>query len=153
MIFQKQRITKISNNHIFVILLLLLIQFSNKTKNPNYDDIKGIQVSYKWQVLNDGQLVDIKDSLNIFFYKDLIVYQIGHPFEKRSVVVDTSGDISSDNLIKEGVRFSYFIYRKDSLYGLHYDSLSAIRFQRYLIDSFLKTKLSLNEEMFDLSKD
>ncbi|HKO80954.1 MAG TPA: hypothetical protein VJU78_11190 [Chitinophagaceae bacterium] len=129
------------------------MQCKENGKGGNWDAVRSIKLSYKLELAFDGQLVSIADSPIIYYYKNRVLYQINHPYNNSYVKFDTSGNIISEQLIKEGVRFSYFIYEKDSVYGLSYDSIDAPNCQRYLVDSFLRTKFSAQEVMFDNTDD
>jgi hypothetical protein len=117
--------------------------------------INGIRLSVKIQLVSteNFSLSTFEDSMEIYYYNNLVLYQFNHPYDIRKVTFDTSGNFMHENIIQEGIRNSYFIYQKGDLYGFRYDSITAQTSHRFLVDSFLNKKLSHREETFDVSDD
>jgi hypothetical protein len=115
---------------------------------------KTISLSFRWQFFSDDQrMVNIEDSLQITYVGDLVIYRINHPGEVRQVLTDTSGIITRDSITSERTKYSYFIYKEKDPYGVEYAPANPGYRQKFLVDSFLQSKLSITEAMFDNSND
>jgi hypothetical protein len=101
---------------------------------------------------NDGKLINITDSFKIFYYKDMVLYQL---FPKKQIInttVDKAGKVIDQKIIRSEIDFSNFIYKQNDSVGLYYDSINSPP-QKLPIDSFITSKKFINFNFYDKKND
>jgi len=92
-------------------------------------------------VLGDKQYFDFGDTTTIYYYQDLIVYQLPYTFDSSKTIYHVKADTISDEHILTEKRYNYFIYRQGSPKGIWYRSIDYPDSNRLLpVDSILKIK-------------
>lgn len=90
-------------------------------------------------VQGDRQYFDFGDTTSIYYYQDLIIYQLPYTFDSTKVTFHVNADTISDEHILTETRYNYFVYRQENRKGLWYKSLEQLDSTKQLFtDSILK---------------
>lgn len=77
-------------------------------------------------VQGDRQYFDFGDTIPIYYYQDLIIYQLPYTFDSSKVTFHVKTDTISDEHILTETRYNYFVYRQGNRKGLWYKSLEQL---------------------------
>jgi hypothetical protein len=140
----------------FTLPTMVLLIFCSVTEtHKNKNNLRAITVHTNMPVLSPAgnEFVTFSDSLNIYYYEDLVLFE--HPYinEFLNFVTNPDGDVVRQDLIKTEMKYSYFIYQSNSVKGYRYDSLTAQQGHRLLVDSFFKTKGLYTTSVYDKKND
>ena len=104
-------------------------------------DVTGLSYTINLPVVElDGELNNVRDSTPIYYYNNLILYQLQYFFDSTyNVYNDTSKSFDMKFAMTER-RYKYFIYKKGDQYGILYNSLSGNIYKKTLTDSVLSHK-------------
>ncbi len=92
-------------------------------------------------VQSDGQLLYLDDTTSIYYYNDLIVYQLPYIFESSRTIIHVKTDSVSEEKILTETRYNYFVYRKGKHLGLCYSSIEQLDSNKRLsADSIIALK-------------
>ena len=119
-----------------IILLLLYFNFFSCSfhKSGNQSIMRRISITYNIPVLKpDGVLLNIRDSFEIFYLKDFIMYKLPYMHTQEN----------SKEILSSNVKYKYFGYKKSNFYGFLYDSVNAKVGTKQQIDLFLIQLLGL----------
>ena len=124
--------TMINKNYFIVLLSLgssnmLFTCHHRITKGA----IHGVHVSCMLPVINKDTIFQLKDSYEVFYENDLVLYKLKYQFDSAY----------NGKVVFEEQRYYYFIFERDSLFGRTYDFLthpSDRDNQRLSVDSMLK---------------
>jgi hypothetical protein len=132
---------------VFGIIFCAFKCFIQKDNNQRYSDLQGISVFYSIPIVNWNASITNKElSYNVYYYKDLIMYENTYKFDSTE---------SGVAILNED-RKRYFLFHKDSLFGrLYYpddphslptgrrsiyDTLYPYRLEGLTYDSFASVK-------------
>ena len=102
--------------------------FSCKVLKPN-QSISGVHVKSIMPIIQrDGTVRDYIGLMNVYQFNDHIMYEYGNHFDSSFNQI----------LVLNEYRYSYFVYHKDSLYGMGYEMFHRQSPARILVDSILK---------------
>lgn len=117
--------------------------------NNKQDRIKSVRITSSLPALNpEGILTVFNDTLNIFYYKNLIMYQIPVVKSRSKGTINKAGDLINESLVNIEISHKYLVYRKGDPIGLLYDSISHKNGARTSVDSFLTSNTITNFEAF-----
>src|SRR5687768_10877306 len=103
--FHTTKFKKMSRITVLIYLSLVVLTACRNMK-MNHNKIHGVHVtSISPIILEDGSIINLNGFLNVYTYKDLIMYESSYHYDST---VD-------EKLIFEEYRYQYFIYHKDSL--------------------------------------
>jgi phage antirepressor YoqD-like protein len=140
---------KISAN-LSVFFLLNISINCNTIKGQN---LKAVEIYYKLQMpQQNGKLFDLVDSVKLIYYKTFILFQIPYTEEHSKVYWDSTGE-PHEQLIRNELKHTYFIYEKADSIGFEYKSLNGKFFQTKNVDTFLNTKVFGNIVFYDREND
>jgi hypothetical protein len=131
------------------ILILVISSFAfcsilNNTTKNNRAIIRSIRLRSSFPVFHENEIFNIKDTLLIFYYKDLVLYKIPFFHNYSRTTIDKEGEVVREELIHSELKFQYLIHKQGDSIGLRYDSIDAKSGQIFSVDSFLTTKLVTN---------
>src|SRR6059058_204471 len=96
---------------VFGIIFCGFRCFIQKDNNQRYSDLQGISVFYSIPIVNWNASITNKElSYNVYYYKDLIMYENTYKFDSTE---------SGVAILNED-RKRYFLFHKDSLFGRLY---------------------------------
>ncbi len=115
----------------FRILALIFLSFTLIQCQKNFSQsIKAVQVSQTFPyILNDGSLHHY-DTLNtkIYYYQNKILVSTSYFLKK----------MNGTKVLSDTIGWSYFVFKKNNIFGYYTDSNLNIFNKRCLVDSFLK---------------
>jgi hypothetical protein len=92
-------------------------------------------------VTGDREYFNIDDTIPIYYYKDLIAYQLPFEFDSSNLTYHVKADSISEKHILTETRYNYFVYRNGSQTGMWYFSIDQLDSHKSLsVDSILKIK-------------
>jgi hypothetical protein len=126
--------------------LSVILLYCGVTKRDNSPQMRVINLIHHLQLVNtdDGKLLDLIDTLNIFYNGDIIIYAVPHSRETSNLTFDKKGNQNNEKLLKRETLYTYFIYKKNDSLGFKYDSISDSRKKEFAVDSFLNLKAFRN---------
>jgi hypothetical protein len=114
------------------------------TKNNGTKNLRRVDLYFNLPIVTDrGDLINISDSLVIFYNSKSILYRIPY----RTVLID------SGEMINEQIKYNYFIYHKKESKGFFFDSVNVTGYKKIKVDSFLGTKALLGFEVYNKTND
>lgn len=124
-----------TNISIIAIMFFSYYNFSS-CKQPEIETIRRINVSSSIPLINrDGSIVENKDYFNVYYYRDLIMFEFRNPYDS----------ISNDSLIMSEFRNNFFVYKKQTRYGFTYDRHNIRNHnKKLLVDSLLERRAFQN---------
>lgn len=106
--------------------------------------VQKINLIYKLPILKEnGELINVKDSLEIYYYNKQFLIQIPYIYSLEN----------SKEILKKETRFNYFFYLKDSDSGFYFDSHKGVQPKKLPVDSFMITKTFKNINFYDQNND
>ncbi|MDQ3844143.1 MAG: hypothetical protein M3342_09040 [Bacteroidota bacterium] len=95
-------------------------------------EVRCLQVSYSIPIVgSDGTLIDNSNFFNIYYYKDLVLFQFRTRYDSTF----------NGQLVKEVFRHSYVVFNRNDAYGITYDPYdSAKDNKRVRVDSILEKR-------------
>jgi hypothetical protein len=100
----------------------------------------------------NGQLINLADTIKIIYHENSILFLIPYFDQLINIVTNKSGDVLGEKLIKQELRYKLFIYRKGSVHGFMYDSLTAKNGEKLSVDSLLSERSFQNMKFFSVYK-
>lgn len=141
----------------FILAMLIISCFHCKTQGYKNDlrKIKCISVFSEFQFArqDNGEIVSFKDSFNVYYFRDLILYKLPYQTDLTNVIMDTSGNVLEEKVLKSSTKYKFLIHKMGEEYGWKFDSSRAKNANKILVDSFLKVKLKLSDEVFYSAND
>lgn len=126
---------------ISLIFAVSLFSCTATKHQKNWNDIIGINYIVKFPiVIGDKQVVDMGNTTPIYYYHDIIIYQLPYIFDSTKHTYHVKSDSISDENILTETRYNYFVYRSGSRYGIWYRSAESDSNKRLSVDSALSTK-------------
>jgi len=145
-------INLISRARHLICLALLFLIFS-KCKTISNDTIQAVQFYHTLPfVKNNGQVYLQNDSVNIYYYKNLIFFRKPYQNLQRVQQRDQQEHVF-DTLVNGTIGYKYFLYKQNNLWGLTFDSLSILTGKVHRVDSFLTTTVFGNVKFYNNSND
>jgi hypothetical protein len=128
---------RISISIFFVIFLYGCIATKSQVQT---DRITAINYIVKLPLVQgDRQYFDFVSTIPIYYYQDLIVYQLPYTYDSTKVTYHIKADTISDEHVLTETRYNYFVYRQGSSIGIWYRSMEQLDSAKQLsIDSILK---------------
>ncbi len=139
---------------LFFIVFILFFDQSQLWSKPKIanDTIHSVRVYSNFPgVSPKGKLLNMYDSLTIFYYKEMVLYQIPTVHLITNTYLNKFGN-TVKNTTKEEPAFEYFVYKQgdDSGFsGLLYDTLTVSAFKKRRLDSFLVNEALRNPVAFN----
>ena len=130
----------------FIITFFIISFFVScaSTKKNGTKNLRRVDLFYNLPIVTDrGDLINISDSLVIFYNSNSILYRIPY----RELLID-SGEV-----INEQIKYNYFIYHKKESIGFFFDSVNVTGYKKIKVDSFLATKALLGFEVYNKTND
>lgn len=121
----------------FVILLFSCLATKSLAQT---DSLTAIHYIVKVPVVQgDRQYFDLVDTTPIYYYQDLIIYQLPYIFDSSKSTYHVQTDSTSNEHILTETRYNYFVFRQGSKKGIWYYSLERLDSTKQLTcDSMLK---------------
>lgn len=111
----------------FILIISLFIWGFGKNSN----NIRKIAIHFNMPVINDrGDLLNISDSLCIFYENDFVLHRF-------SIVQD---NFVNDVFINQIIKHQFFGFKNGEENGIYYDSLNVKKLRYYSVDSILTVK-------------
>jgi hypothetical protein len=125
---------------IIIFFAFFLYSCIATKKQVQTETITGINYIVKLPLVQgDRQYFDFGDTTPIYYYQDLIIYQLPYTFDSSLVTYHVKADTISDKHILTETRYNYFVYRQGSRNGMWYKSLEQLDSTKQLFtDSILK---------------
>lgn len=102
--------------------------------------LRKITLKYNIPILKlTGELLNITDSVSIFYYYDDILYQFPYTYTLEN----------ENTILSQEIKYKYFVYRKGESYGYYYDSLNSKNFRKLPVDSLLGLKAFVGNKFWD----
>lgn len=101
--------------------------------------------------LYDHEFVHVDDSFKISYFNDLILYQIPYGFD--SSIFIKKHDTMEEKIVKEEVRYRFFVYKAGRPTGYRFNSIEARDPQLFSVDSFLNAKAFASALFYDKLND
>jgi len=119
---------------LFMVSLLFILGFR---KN---DTTRKVVIDFNLPIIdNTGNLLNVTDSLCIFYEEDLSLH-------KFSLVED---NFINNVFTKQVIKYQYFGFRKNEENGIFYDSLNVKQFRNFSVDSVLTTRAFKKVKFYD----
>ena len=138
----KTKIIKVAAATLMIFSFFLItcsLKTSSKIETPSK-----IKFIYNIPIVKlNGELVNISDSLSIFYLNDDILYKF--PFIKALE--------NATSITNQEIKFKYFLYRKGQPYGYYYDSINTNSFRKLAVDSLLAIKAFVGNKFYDKAND
>jgi hypothetical protein len=133
--------------------MVLFLSYCNSVNKNSYKSIKTITIitNLDFVMVDKGELIHVEDSFRVFYYQDLILYQVPQIYEVTHPLV--RNDTIEEKIISSEIRYKYFVYKVTSPFGYKYDSLSARSRQLFSVDSFLSSKAYAKFKFYDEAND
>ncbi len=130
---------------IAIVGISLTYYCSCSTIKDNYtDNVTKIYLTFNMPVVKlDGELINVEDSLCIYYYKNYVLYQLPNHFSLEN----------ENKVILQEIRYNYFIYRKNDKYGYEFNSLNDSVGEKRVVDSLLSKKAFFNTNFYDKKTD
>ncbi len=97
---------------------------------------------------SQGQMIRHEDTLAVFYYKDLVMYQISILNTYSNTVLNKSGDVESETLTGVKLVYKYFVFKKGDPFGIIFDSIDSKWGKRISVDSFLMSNTVTSFDKF-----
>src|SRR5471030_2040366 len=131
--------TKPIAKFIKIAMVLLFFACCKNQKAPVKNSVS-IKFIHSLDVVNpdDGKLFTLKDSINIFYLENYILYEMPIYATLTDEKISRKKGESNQITVKHEIRHYYIIYKEKNEYGYMFDSLAAKNPHKILVDSFLK---------------
>lgn len=130
-------------------LVIFNIECFIKSEISNDSELRVFRINSSLPTANEqDELVIINDTMVVYFYKDLIGYQIPVLMTYSSINTNSSGDILGDSLLRIANTYKYFVYKKGDSLGFMYNGLEPNNRHVVSTDSFLKSNTITNFSTF-----
>lgn len=130
-------VIKIIAKTCFLAMIFTLFGYCSKQSTLNTKSITYVY-SFQFFTTDSGKLVTWKDSVNIYYRGNYILFAIPHRFEKTRVNTGKNGNYIGETILKNEIWYSYLMYPKGDMYGSLKDSLTSSKPRKVLVDSVLK---------------
>lgn len=117
--------------------------------NGGIANMKTIKILVSFPTITyEGKFITIVDSFYIIYFKNRIIYRMPIQHINANQSFDKDGNQISQEVVSDIIYFKHFLYEKDSLYGLLFDSTSSATPKVCKVDSFINKKFSIRKELF-----
>jgi hypothetical protein len=139
----KTHITSIFTIATLVIWVILYCGCS-AIKKTDKEEVKKIYLTFNMPVVKlTGEIIDVHDSMCIYYYKDYILYQLPNHYSLQD----------GEKIVLQEIRYNYFAYKKNDKYGYKFASLQDSTGEKILVDSLLAEKAFLNFPFYNKTND
>lgn len=126
----------ISFTKAFTLFLTLTFLFGFEKKNS----IRKVVIDFNLPIIdNTGNLLNFKDSLCVFYERDLSLYKF--------VLIEDN--FINNVFTKQVIKYQYFGFKKNEGDGIFYDSLNVKQFRNFSVDSVLTTRAFKKVKFYD----
>lgn len=140
--FKSSHIIKVAIATLMIFSVLFIMISAEDIKQKNR--IKRIDMFYNLPIVKlDGELVNITDSISIFYHNNCILYKLPYTYIREHM----------GSILKQEVKYNYFIYRNRKAYGYYFDSIKAISYHKMNVDSILSLKAFANFNFYNKKND
>jgi hypothetical protein len=154
MIKNRFNIVAITGSYIIMATILFgLVKCVMSRKAHVSDEFTAIKIVHNFEdfiIVNNEPRTEC-DSAILIHYKDLILYLAGYTFQETFTTLDTNWNIIDEKILDPETRYTPFVYKKDHVWGLKFDSLTSKHSRIFPVDSLLKEK-TFKEGLFAITE-
>lgn len=134
------------NLFLLVALAATLVSGCNGFAQKSESGLVGFTLHYKMEtgLSPEGLMLWRNDSIVIYTYENLTLYQIRRPWDSLELVDQSQSDSLIWKLVASGVRLTYFIWAAGEKFGREFDSPGASNFRSYPVDSMKHAVLTID---------
>lgn len=119
---------------IFSILILL----SCEATNQKGEDITAINYIFNIPMVSaDGQLDNMQDTTTIYYYQDLILYQLPYHLGRTIFTSLADSDTTEQENTQTTTRHNFLVYKQGNKNGLWYETMNGDEKKKVPVDSTL----------------
>jgi len=143
----------------FGITCIVLFACAGKSSRYQEAKIKSMLLVWSIPVFNpdSGKVSNMRDSVLIYHLDDLVLYRVAYTYTQynKNAQKGNTNTISDDpkTIDFSKTRYKNFIYRRNSLTGFVYDSLSTNSHLTFNVDSFERKKTFKGSKFYETSHD
>jgi hypothetical protein len=144
MLMIKSLKTHITNIFTIAILMIWVILYCSCSaiKKTDKEEVKKIYLTFNMPVVKlTGEIIDVHDSMCIYYYKDYILYQLPNHYSVED----------GEKIVLQEIRYNYFAYKKNDKYGYKFASLQDSTGEKILVDSLLEEKAFAASKFYNLA--
>jgi hypothetical protein len=136
----KQHLNIITRVSILVIIFFIFINWRQELLGtPSHQSIK---FTFEHQhAKDDGKLVIVKDSLNMFFHDHYIAYMLPYTKMYFKGTLDKNQNEIGSKLVRVDTAYRYLIYKEKNKFGYQFDSVDFKKPEKLNIDTFRTNNL------------
>ncbi|MFD0940399.1 hypothetical protein [Pedobacter boryungensis] len=129
------------NNIFFLFLLSIILACGSTNKSST---LNAVAIRWSIPLVNpaDGSLQKMADSCYLYYLDSLVLIRVPYAHTEYSYgkINDTKTNRDTTSVIKKETKFKNYIFKKDNPFGLQFETITSISFQRFNVDSLLKAK-------------
>jgi len=117
-----------------------------KSQQVSNNKMNAVKILADFPTMSErGEILRVRDSLYIIYYKDYIIYKIGVPRSKDIQWVNEEGDVIKRMELRNWYDYRYYVRKRNEQKGYYFDSLSAPQYKMMNVDSLARKKITIKQ--------